>query len=66
MSEEEESSSSSEEEVNPNIYRFGGIRGSWRGPSTCGPDTWIPQEPGAFTYPAGDQTDSCDVIEIPR
>lgn len=64
MSEEDESSSSSED-IDPNIYRFNGMRGGWRGPSTWGPDEWVPQEPGSYTYPKGDQADSSGIIELP-
>lgn len=63
---EEESSSSSEVTIDPNIYRFSGQRGSWRGPSTWDADTWVSQQPGYFTYPLGDQTDSSGIINIPR
>jgi len=46
--------------LNPNVYRFNGIRYSLRAPSDQGFTDVIPQETGLYTFPAGDQTEVND------
>jgi len=36
-------------------YRFSGIKYSMRGPSTCGPSDYIPQETGLYAFPKGEE-----------
>ena len=41
--------------TNPNVYRFGGLRCTLRAPDKRGPDDIIPQEPGLYAFPKGDE-----------
>lgn len=46
--------------LNPDIYRFNGIRYGLRAPDNQGFNDVIPQETGLYTFPAGDQVDVND------
>lgn len=50
----------SNQELEDLRYRFNGIRYSIRGPSTSGPNQYIPQISSLYTFPKGDMTEDDD------